>query len=503
MTTSFPPINYPNKPVPPFSAPAPRNPFPGFYPDMWKNITGKPYITVSSKGLANGLSEYFNDGADFGPDSVQADGSLTQTSGIQEACTYLEPTGGKIQIISSGILLTDTTISYNSSKSLTIEGVTGANDGNDVYGPGIQPSSSFASGGYLLNISSTLGNVGHITFRDLAFYGNVGNGTTLVAGGIYENPNGSTTFAVPQVTFDNCKFVYLTDAVYANQEGSGPINIINSVFTYCNHGIHLTGSSGGTNHYTNIEFYLTNIPIYIVDGAAPIVNISNFVIEGALAFAYIGEGDVAFSNGVGQLNNSTDALYGFGSGSGTPGVSLSNCSFSILSAPAGTAMFYFVPDAPNGAHWNITSTGTTYTFVGNSGTAYPLYNYTGANAPAFDVMETGGNIVLQQSASITIGYTAYGAFWIKKYNYVYISSVSTPSVPASGTAQQNTNSYAVDVYVYGGDVTEIQITRNGTAYTVLSVSTAIAMSGQSYSLNPGDSITVTYSTAPDWEWLRD
>ena len=89
MTTSFPPINYPNKPVPPFSAPAPRNPFPGFYPDLWKNITGKPYITVSSKGLANGLSEYFNDGADFGPDSLQADGSLTQTSGIQEACAYI------------------------------------------------------------------------------------------------------------------------------------------------------------------------------------------------------------------------------------------------------------------------------------------------------------------------------------------------------------------------------------------------------------------------------
>ena len=503
MTTSFPPISYPSKPVPPFTAEPPRNQFPGFFPDMWKNITGKPYITVSSKGLANGLSEYFNDGADFGPDSLQADGSLTQTSGWKEALAYLEPTGGKITYVGNDITIINVPLTYNSSKPLIIEAVRGANNSNTVIGPGIQPSSSFPSGSFLLNVTTPVGNTGSLTIRDFAFYGNVGTGTTQVAGGIQGNPNGSTTFAVPQVTFDNCKFVYLTDAVYANQEGSGPINIINSVFTYCNHGIHLTGSSGGTNHYTNIEFYLTNIPIYIVDGATPIVNISNFVIEGALAFAYIGEGDVAFSNGVGQLNNSTDALYGFGSGSGTPGVSLSNCSFSILSAPAGTAMFYFVPDAPNGAHWNITSTGTTYTFVGNSGTAYPLYNYTGANVPAFDVIETGGNIVLQQSASITIGYTAYGAFWIKKYNYVYISSVSTPSVPASGTAQQNTYSYPMDVYIYGGDVTEIQITKNGTAYTVLSVSTAIAMSGQSYKLNPGDSITVTYSTAPSWEWLSD
>ena len=103
MTTSFPPINYPNKPVPPFSAPAPRNPFPGFYPDMWRNITGKPYITVSSKGLANGQSEYFNDGADFGPDSLQADGSLTQTYGWQESFNYIASKGGGSIYFKAGI----------------------------------------------------------------------------------------------------------------------------------------------------------------------------------------------------------------------------------------------------------------------------------------------------------------------------------------------------------------------------------------------------------------
>ena len=80
---------------------------------------------------------------------------------------------------------------------------------------------------------------------------------------------------------------------------------------------------------------------------------------------------------------------------------------------------------------------------------------------------------------------------------------ATPSVPASGTAQQNTNPYPVDVYLYGGTVTEIQITKNGTAYTVFSNSTGLALSGQAYKLNPGDSITVTYTAAPSWEWLSD
>ena len=80
---------------------------------------------------------------------------------------------------------------------------------------------------------------------------------------------------------------------------------------------------------------------------------------------------------------------------------------------------------------------------------------------------------------------------------------STPTVPSSGTAQQNTNQFAVNVYLYGGTVTEIQITKNGTAYTVFSNATGLAMSGQVYKLNPSDSITITYTTAPTWEWLSD
>ena len=88
MTISLPPISYPAKPRAPFTGTPPENLFPDRFPMEWKNITGKPYITVSSKGLANGQSEYINDGADFGPDSLQADGTLTQTAGILEAWNY-------------------------------------------------------------------------------------------------------------------------------------------------------------------------------------------------------------------------------------------------------------------------------------------------------------------------------------------------------------------------------------------------------------------------------
>ena len=80
-------------------------------------------------------------------------------------------------------------------------------------------------------------------------------------------------------------------------------------------------------------------------------------------------------------------------------------------------------------------------------------------------------------------------------------SVSTPAVPSSGTAQRNTYPYPIDVYVSGGSATAVQVTRQGATYTVWSSSTATAIPPLLVRLEPGDSITITYSTAPSWTWL--
>ena len=60
-----------------------------------QKIQTKPYITVSAKGVSNGLSNTFNDGADFGPDTLlnatapnQYGPPFSNTSGIQEAINY-------------------------------------------------------------------------------------------------------------------------------------------------------------------------------------------------------------------------------------------------------------------------------------------------------------------------------------------------------------------------------------------------------------------------------
>jgi len=80
-------------------------------------------------------------------------------------------------------------------------------------------------------------------------------------------------------------------------------------------------------------------------------------------------------------------------------------------------------------------------------------------------------------------------------------SITTPAVPASGMAQSNTYPYPVEVYVSGGSATAVQITRGGVTYTVWSSSTATTIPPLLVRLEPGDSITITYSTAPSWSWL--
>ena len=68
--------------------------------------TKLPYITVSAKGMSNGLSDIPNDGFDFGPDTMlgatskdQYGPPYTQTSGILEATNYQQQNGGIIKML--------------------------------------------------------------------------------------------------------------------------------------------------------------------------------------------------------------------------------------------------------------------------------------------------------------------------------------------------------------------------------------------------------------------
>jgi len=71
--------------------------------------TKLPYITVSAKGMSNGLSDIPNDGFDFGPDTMLGTSSkglygppYSPTLGIQEAVNYIFNNGGGVIYFNPG-----------------------------------------------------------------------------------------------------------------------------------------------------------------------------------------------------------------------------------------------------------------------------------------------------------------------------------------------------------------------------------------------------------------
>lgn len=80
-----------------------------------------PELTVSAKGVANGLSEEYNDGWDFGPDSYDpnstANPPYTETSGIQEAYNYAITVYKNIKFM-GGLFLIDVPLEIGSQSGL-------------------------------------------------------------------------------------------------------------------------------------------------------------------------------------------------------------------------------------------------------------------------------------------------------------------------------------------------------------------------------------------------
>jgi hypothetical protein len=77
--------------------------------------------------------------------------------------------------------------------------------------------------------------------------------------------------------------------------------------------------------------------------------------------------------------------------------------------------------------------------------------------------------------------------WLETPNF---NNVSTPSMPDSGSAYRNSTGQVVMVAISGGAVSLVR--RNAMRLFATTNVTVI--------LEPGDSITVTYSATPDWTW---
>lgn len=89
-----------------------------------------------------------------------------------------------------------------------------------------------------------------------------------------------------------------------------------------------------------------------------------------------------------------------------------------------------------------------------------------------------------------VGSTGTATRFARWSNYANQPQPTPPAVPASGTAQANTYDIPVTVCVAGGTVTGIAVNGNATGLTAGPIT-----------LQPGDTITLTYTAAPTWTWL--
>ncbi len=467
-------------------------------PEPWGNIRGKPYITVSAKGISNGLSDIENDGADFGPDTPG-----TQTSGIQEAIDYAISAGNvsqyghyglwdfkRIKLLPGFFVINDNATIYFNNTTNNPTGIIFEGSSISEYVTVIAKLNSLSSP--IISFSSPSGSSTGITatamqFKNFAvwYYGSASNaasGVTVV------NLSAQSEIGSAAMRFENLII-----------ESSNPINnvmldvsgyedsVIDNVFT----------SNAGGSYNSNIT--QPSLKAYMSNGNVKIYNGQHSGIDIQAQMAILSGTVIGTGAGAGIIwrptNNGSslilDGVYFGGTltrlithQQTTWGASVNSnviINGGLMSKTPVTNGDYMI-DVPYGYHYYFFN-GTTF-FNNNSSDTLYLFNPTNFS-----------------NIRGVYGLSMYNAYPLM-FNYVTINSisVSTPSVPASGTAVNNTYSIPIEVYLNGGTVTQVTRTSGGTNYTVFSNSTGASLNGLTIRLEPGDSITLTYTAAPTWAW---
>ena len=462
----------------------------------WKSINGKPYITVSAKGRSNQLSNKINDGADFGPDTTlnatspsQTGASYTQTSGIQEAINYVYNNGGGRVFLRNGTyklnmsqltqgvnihaaILIPPTVAMNPIIPIIIEGESSL---LGIYENGpisIPPQLPNVAGGVIIDGSSLPNNFPFSSSVYAIIGGDYYTTSPLTMSATEVIIKNIYVIAPPAPTLSAGIYLYNTQSAEVNNvivgvltNSLGTITEPSTTLNYTPVGLYMPGTSNnGKSNATNIMIFGWSTGMWI----------STHFVGNNIFIAYC----------IYALYRETSAHAAY-----IGYVDIEDCQYIF---------------ATNNAYTQIELLDIQYV---NDSTMWT--NYSGFTTAISGLIHIK-NIHIIESAvgsqpfsSYILGSVATSPYLIIDNFSTGLTQPSTPSVPTSGTAQQNTNPYPVNVYLYGGTVTEIQLTRNGTAYTVFSNATGLALSGQVYKLNPSDSITITYTSAPTWEWLSD
>jgi hypothetical protein len=404
----------------------------------------------------NGLSVLPNDGTGgFGPDTMlgatspsQYGPPYTQTTGFLEAWNYAYPKGLEI-VINGGI-----SINANVTLSAPLVG----NGSFSIHG------ASKTGCGIIINVSSGYGITVDPT---VLYYGNIAITDLYIVNG------GSADGAF-----------YCDESV--NNPGA-------DIFQFSN--INL----GTSNSWGKEPIYINGFQAIIGD---VLQNYANNSVYFDAQYILLSNCNGAHGFDVGYFNDHAFVSMSNIQAEGVISTHSQIDSFNISGIYLESS---FIIDGDisvftvTGLRWN---SFFSFSYLLNASSAYTIshFHVIGLSGILYD------NTTVYNSTYLTVSDLKIEDIDIDLNGYTFTNQYNTPTtpaVPASGTAQQNTYLYSVNVFLYGGTVTEIQITKGGTAYTVFSNSSGLALSGQAYKLNPSDSITITYSTAPTWEWMSD
>ena len=375
-----------------------------------------PELTVSAKGIANGLSTEYNDGWDFGPDSYDPSSTAsipyTQTSGIQEAGIYSDANAIPIRLMDGVFELTaQITLSVNYL---------------NMVGKGKNSSIIKLIGdvGFLTQSANNTSQPVYAEIRNIGFdqYNSTGNtfGVQLNAAPISSSVNGG------EATIDGCSFYTTGTHNFGTVliQGDQPTNIGFNPIRFTNNEIlrdPTLPSAGGDflDIYGSPNILATgnifkdpqNNPCIVVAGQVPVEN-------------------VIISDNVGRITNSN------GNNSNLVSIYPVNNNSQVYHNVLVIGNTLYTAD-------KATYNWETLVIADGSNTSYTIPN----NATIEHLMMVGNsnngsynnNIYDNYQTAITLSQVITNG-----YNGAFTPTIST-NPPVSGTAYQNTNPYDIEI----------------------------------------------------------
>lgn len=221
------------------------------------------------------------------------------------------------------------------------------------------------------------------------------------------------------------------------------------------------------------------------NGSPSNVNIENALFFGGLTGASVTAGTLITFSSCSFFKNGTHGLLT----SGSAQVTITGCTFNLNGFTAGTGHY----DANIGSSGNIIVSANY--FLTPNGTS------SGQVAQAINIAAGTHLVIGNWFAGANAGNTFNGTPTAARSNQGYnppATFVTTPSIPASNTAIQNTTGVDCFVYIIGGTVTAIAVGSASGSTTATGLTSAVA--GVIVFLPAGWWIKLTYSVVPT-SWL--